>query len=152
MPRMNAWQSWLAGHVADTTTRAIARRTGDDNKSVGRWLDAERPPAEFVIRLARAYSADAVDALVAAGYLNGDEVAASAIERALRDASDLQLAEEIYRRAAAGDAGDELTEPVVAVVRNVSVVTGEDLEADPESGRSGVASRGGVPRPRGGRR
>jgi len=102
------WSAWRDATIpAGSSVRAVAAATGADNKSAGRWLDS--PRADWVIALARAYDADPIAGLVAAGFLTDADVRHTDVAAALRTATDLELAEEIYRRAAAGEAGQALT-------------------------------------------
>lgn len=127
MPRVSTWTVWRDATIpADASVRSVAAATGSDNKSAGRWL--ERPRPEFVITLARVYGADPVQGLVAAGYLTDGEIARLGRAAALREATDLELAEEIYRRAAAGEAGPALTDELTA--RRLGRVT-VDVVSDP---------------------
>lgn len=98
---MTSWRQWFDRIApADWTERSVARDTGNDNKSVGRWMDLDQPRAEFILDLARAYNGDPIEGLVAAGFLAPRDVEESAVERALRIATDIQLAQEMYRRVA----------------------------------------------------
>lgn len=100
---MTSWKQWFDSIApADWTERSVARDTGNDNKSVGRWMDLAQPRAEFILQLAHAYNADPLEGLIAAGYLEPRDVEESAVERALRIATDIQLAQEMYRRVADG--------------------------------------------------
>ncbi|TQL03502.1 hypothetical protein FBY24_2601 [Cellulomonas sp. SLBN-39] len=104
------------------SVRAVAAATGTDNKSAGRWL--EHPRAEFVVSLARAYGADPVAGLVAAGFLDVREVERHARLAALRETTDLELAEELVRRASAA----AQVPPDQLAARRAARTTTDDLQ------------------------
>ena len=61
--------------TAGATQVQIAEQTGIEQTSISRWLlGKNRPRAELVIQFARAYNRSPVEALIAAGYLNTDEI------------------------------------------------------------------------------
>lgn len=96
MGAMTTWAQWRNRTIpAGVSTRQVAAATGDDNKSVTRWL--EQPRADWVIRLARAYGADPIGGLVAAGFLREDEVPVTT-QDAVRLATSEQLAAELHKR------------------------------------------------------
>ncbi|MBF6136686.1 hypothetical protein IU501_27290 [Nocardia otitidiscaviarum] len=96
MERFLRWRDDIAGGDSE---RAIAARMGIGNNRVGRHLRESDPPvAETVIDFARAYGANPVDGLVAAGLLTRDEALRAAASEPLRTASALQLLEELARR------------------------------------------------------
>ncbi|RJO79327.1 hypothetical protein D5S18_03070 [Nocardia panacis] len=103
--RFERWKDAISGGDSD---RGIGRRLGMDNTKVARHLYSVPPVAETVILLARAYGADPLEGLVEAGLLTADEASAIRVPRALRLATSLQLAAEIYRREleSAGEADD----------------------------------------------
>lgn len=83
----------------------IAERAGVSQPSVSRWLNGGVPSVELVIKLARSYGMSPVSALVAAGYLEPDEITnpgtrPRAIQ--LHEFSDLELARETVRRIEEG--------------------------------------------------
>lgn len=97
MERFLAWRDRVADGDSE---RAIAVRMGIGNNKVGRHLRESDPPvAETVIDFARAYGANPVDGLVAAGLVARDEALRAAASEPLRAASELQLLEELTRRA-----------------------------------------------------
>lgn len=65
------WVAWLRSVAgANATTRNISDTTHSDYSTVWRWLEGQSTPsASTVIAVARAYRADPIGALIAAGYL-----------------------------------------------------------------------------------
>lgn len=98
---MTTWTDWLRSTTNGASLRAIAASIGSAGSpsSLQRWVNEEvRPPAEAVVAIARAYGADPLLGLVAAGYLDENDLAQNRTVAAVRDASTLQLTEELMRR------------------------------------------------------
>lgn len=76
----------IGGHVSHTT---ISRAAASDN-----------PPAHLVVEIARAYGADAVQALQWAGILTPEEVVAYSPAASLRTVPSLVMLQELARREA----------------------------------------------------
>lgn len=111
MTRMNArdaWTSWLEAHVDAPSGRKIADLIERDNKTVTRWLKERPVRPDLVVPLAKALDADIIDALVAAGQLTEGQAMRQRARGSLSTASDLELAEEIFSRAAKGTAGADI--------------------------------------------
>lgn len=69
------WWQYVATVTGGATQKDIAAATGIDQSSISRWQRGTNTPrAEAVVTLARTYRRSPVEALVAAGYLNSDEV------------------------------------------------------------------------------
>jgi len=86
----------------------IAKRSGAAQSTVSRWLTGTVPDAESVVQLARAYGMSPVAALVAAGYLEPDEITNSGVQPralALHEFSELELSREMLRRIEQGSGG-----------------------------------------------
>ncbi len=85
----------------------IAKRAAVPNSTVSRWLDGSaHPRPKQVVKIARAYEVDPLQALIAAGYLEPGEVDLAAItprKLQLREFSELEIAEEMVRRIAEGE-------------------------------------------------
>jgi transcriptional regulator with XRE-family HTH domain len=59
----------------DATQKDISERTGIEQSSISRWkLSKNTPSADLVVRFARSYGQPPVAALIAARYLDVDEV------------------------------------------------------------------------------
>lgn len=97
------WPEYLRRIVGDQTQSLIARQVGVGRLSVCNWLQGKtRPKAETVILVARVYGRSPIEALLAAGYLNHDEVdVPMEIRASPRALSSSDLAAEVHRRLAA---------------------------------------------------
>jgi transcriptional regulator with XRE-family HTH domain len=108
--------SAVAGPDAPTANQSeIARVAGVSTATVSRWVSGDvRPKAEQVIGVARAYSVSPLLALVAAGYLEQEEIEGERdLPRglAIGEFTELELAHEMLRRVDRGS-GAVLEEPV----------------------------------------
>lgn len=109
----------IKGFLSDASNgasfREMGRVSGINHSTIRRQLTGEGDlTAPVVVALARAYDANVIAALVAAGFITGDEAAGYMAGARLEDASDKQLAQEILRRAMAGEASEDLTSPMHA--------------------------------------
>lgn len=102
---VETWPEYLRRIVGDQTQSLVAQQVGVGRLSVCNWLQGKtRPKAETVIAVARVYGRSPIEALLAAGYLNHDEVDAPLEIRASpRDLSGADLAAEVHRRLAAAE-------------------------------------------------
>lgn len=116
MEHMTDLAHWAAAITKDDSLNAISRASGVVLSTLSRqWPDKLSP--ETVVKIARAYGASVLDALIAQGLIDVTDVATTAALDALQDASDEQLLGEIARRL--DNAVDEhpvLTEPATNVI------------------------------------
>ncbi|KAA9133726.1 helix-turn-helix domain-containing protein [Microbacterium caowuchunii] len=97
----NDWGTYLRSITGDSTGAEIARRLGVSDSKVSYWKRGERPPTiAEAIQVSRVYGRPPLEGLIAAGYLDPDEVSdAVAVQPVtLRQFTDAQLAEELLRR------------------------------------------------------
>lgn len=74
-PDTETWPEYLRRIARGQTQAQIAARIGIGRLSVCNWLHGKtRPKAETVIIVARAYQCSPIEALLAASYLDRDEV------------------------------------------------------------------------------
>ena len=99
-----SWATYVRAVVGKDRQVDIAAKTGVDQGTVSRWLhrgeNITRPAAEAVRAFAAAYNRPALEAFVAAGFLEPDEADLERLSRRieLRDISDLELLDELRRR------------------------------------------------------
>lgn len=96
------WTQWLDRATDHASDREIGRRTGLNHTTISRWRNAGRASAEGTIAIARAYRADPVDGLIAAGILTEAEVLARDVRAVVRRAPTVFLTEELHGRATSG--------------------------------------------------
>lgn len=104
---LREWRRAVAGRDSD---RQIASRMGVPNSRVSRQFgDSGALSMEFVVEFARAYGANPVDGLVAAGFIERDEALRAAASSSLRVATPLQLLNELVRREKEAEEGKRTT-------------------------------------------
>lgn len=95
-----AFAEWLHAKAPNATHRELGNHLNVSHTTIRRQLNGESAlDAVSVIRLARAYQLNVLEALVAAGFLTEEEASTPSIEHALKAATDIELAREILRRA-----------------------------------------------------
>jgi len=102
---MNQWQKWLDETINGASDREVAIAVGEifSNGSLSRWRrENATPSAEALIAIARAYDANPIDALAAAGYLDDGDIQSADLIAAIKSANSQQLIEEIFRRSLTG--------------------------------------------------
>jgi len=94
------WWSYVQRVSGHSTNKDIAAAAGCDPSTVSHWKNGERPRADVVVSLARAYSRSPQEALIVAGYLTEDDLAQPVTSTGLTQCSDSELSAEIQRRMA----------------------------------------------------
>lgn len=107
---MNAsvdWATYLKVIADGASGAVIAGRLGIADTTVSRWLlGTAKPRPHQVVTIAREFNVHPLQALIAAGYLEPDEVDLAAItprKLQLREFTELEIAEEMVRRIAEGE-------------------------------------------------
>lgn len=99
------WAEYVRRVTRSMSQTEIAEKTGVAQTAIGRWLrgDTGAPRAESVVAFARAVNKPAIEALIAAGYLEpSDATGAAAVQSSIRDFTTDELLAEIRRRTIAG--------------------------------------------------
>jgi transcriptional regulator with XRE-family HTH domain len=98
---IESWPDYVRRLAGSLNQTQVAEKTGMAQSNVGRWLRGERavPRAESVIAFAKAFGQSPVEALVAAGYLDAEEVDLPAA-RPLAHYSERDLLDELRSRHA----------------------------------------------------
>ena len=100
MPTESFWE-YVTRIAGDQQNREIAQSIGVDASAISRWRAGEQPRVKTVIAFARGYGRPAVEALIAAGYLDVAD-AFSSVEvgkgMGLSEISDEDLWAELQRR------------------------------------------------------
>ena len=108
------WWGYVQSLIGDDAYSTAADRAGFDKSAFTRWARGAGAAPEFAVKLARAYGASPLPALVASGLLTEGEAdtreVAVGTRDALRRASDADLLRELLRRvddvgALAGQSG-----------------------------------------------
>ena len=102
----STWWQYVLTVSGNAAQREIAEATGIDQSSISRWQRGTTTPrAEAVVAFARAYGRSPVEALVAAGYLESDELGVVELTTLTGDLSAVSvdsLLSELRRRVLAG--------------------------------------------------
>lgn len=95
-----SWWTYFKRIAGTETGRVIAEAAQVSEPQVSRWKTGKnRPDAEALITFARHFGRPPVEAIVAAGYLNADEVGAVVdITRPVGDLANNELLAEVHRR------------------------------------------------------
>lgn len=100
MPTESFWE-YVTRIAGNQQNREIAQSIGVDASAISRWRAGEQPRVKTVIAFARGYGRPAVEALIAAGYLEMTD-AFSSVEvgkgMGLSEISDDDLWAEVQRR------------------------------------------------------
>lgn len=139
LPVTETFRAFLRSYLLDDSANEIARKLGMHQTTWSRQLQGSMP-IETVVKLCRKYRIPMLEAFVAAGFITQAEADVIGRQRGIEAATDRELAWEMLRRVAAGEASAQLTEPVaqddvdeVAQFRgrrNVGGVTEADVHAD----------------------
>lgn len=107
MTKKNSWSLFIDATARGEYNNAIAERTGVDPATIGRWrTGAVDPKPRQVVAYARAYGESPIQALIAAGYLDAQDLdipLGPPRTYTLDDFSTLELAEEVVSRLESGE-------------------------------------------------
>lgn len=97
------WWNYVRDVIGDTTAKDVADHVGIDKSNVTRWKQGSKPAVEFVLKFARAYGVNVLNALVEAGFITNEEAGTLEVQigktAAISKASSAELLEELLRRA-----------------------------------------------------
>ena len=96
------WWKYVERLIGDDTAKDAARKAGFDGSAFTRWKNGANAGPEFVVKLARAYGVNVLDALVASGFITEDEAdlheVIPNVTELIRSVTDEQIAAEVLRR------------------------------------------------------
>lgn len=92
------WWDYVQRISAHATNKEVADAAGCNPSTVSHWKNGERPRADVVAALARAYQRPPIEALMVAGYLGEGDLAQPVRQGTLADIPDGELAAEMSRR------------------------------------------------------
>ena len=99
------WWQYVTSVAGPAQNTEIADHAGIDKSNLTRWRQGSRPRVEFVLKFARAYGQPVIAALAAAEYITDDEAGIREVKIGAEELSDVDLAEELLRRAQAREQG-----------------------------------------------
>lgn len=101
------WWQYVQNLIGSDNFVEAAGRAGFDKSAFSRWKNGAKADPAFAVKLARAYHANPVQALVIAGLLTTEEAQLKEVSKvgkdALRSMSDDELVEEVRRRLRESD-------------------------------------------------
>ena len=112
------WWQYLQGLMGPQTQLEAAKHIGISKSNITRWKNGARADPEFVVKVARAYHTNVLEALVEAEFITEQEANLRWVETGglkLAEATNEQLLDEIMRRSDPqarylfGNEGDEET-------------------------------------------
>lgn len=99
--RATRWWKYLEKLIANGTADEAAKRIGISASNFSRWKNGARADPDFVVKIARAYDQNVIDALVEAEFITDEEANLREVDRGglrLEEATDVQLLDELLRR------------------------------------------------------
>lgn len=99
------WWKYVTKLIGDSSYSAAADVAGFDKSAFTRWKKGAKADPEFVIKLARAYEANVLEALVEAEFITAEEAELNWVDTGgtkLAAATEEQLADEVLRRMKLG--------------------------------------------------
>lgn len=67
------WWNYVEALIGEDTYSEAAAKAGFDKSAFTRWKQGARADADFAVKLARAYEANVLEALVSAGFITPEE-------------------------------------------------------------------------------
>lgn len=95
------WADYVRDITHGDNGLAIQARSGVHQSTISRWYsdtNPQRPSAVAVVAIARAYGANVVESLVAAGFVSDDEAKLREARPSLRGVETSELMRELARR------------------------------------------------------
>lgn len=105
-PVSDTWWAYVQRFLAGRTAKEVAEKAGLHGSAFTRWSKGAKADPEFVVKLARAYSANVLEALVASGLVTAEEAALQttwpiSTAEQLSQISTHSLINELHRRSQA---------------------------------------------------
>lgn len=121
------WWKYVQKVIGEDTARVAATRAGFDKSAFTRWKNGARADPEFVLKLARAYNRNVLEALVEAEFITEDEARLQQVapekEEILRLATPNELIRQLQYRFDRLDMEDAVRERDAAKMDNVYPLT-----------------------------
>lgn len=96
------WWRYIQRLTDGDTAQEAARRAGFDKSAFTRWKKGARADPDFVVKIARAYGANVLEALVEAEFITEEEAALHEVQptprEVLADVRDSLIAQELLTR------------------------------------------------------
>lgn len=109
---MSAYKDWFSRTTKGDSVNSAAKLAGIPQASLNKRLQKGVLTMEDVTLISRAYTLNPIEELAKVDYLLRSEVDQVQHASALSDASDEEIAEEVWRRLVGGQAGEAITGPI----------------------------------------
>lgn len=103
---------WIEEVRGTNTYNAVCERAGITPSTLTRQLTRGRIGHVEMVKIARSHNRNVLDALVVSGLINRQDIAQSMQALSLADATDEEIAGEVWRRLVDGEAGTAITDPI----------------------------------------
>jgi transcriptional regulator with XRE-family HTH domain len=98
---MGTWSEYVQRHARGLTQKQVADVTGLAQTAISRWLreDTTVPQAEYVVRFARGFNQNPVEALIVAGYITAEEAGTViGVRTPISEFTESEMLDELRRR------------------------------------------------------
>lgn len=92
------WWKYVESVAGDASNVEIARHVDIDPSAVSRWKKGQNPDIGFVVKFARQYNRNVLEAVAAAEFITDAEAALREVRAHVGDLSSDELAVELLRR------------------------------------------------------
>lgn len=92
------WWKYLQEITGGASNVEVARKVGFHESNMSKWNRGANPDVEFVVKIARAYRVNVLEALVAAGVITAPEAQLREVKIGLDDLTTAALARELAAR------------------------------------------------------
>lgn len=92
------WWTYLQSLMEGETQQDAANRIGISKSNITRWKAGARADPDFVVKVARAYDVNVLEALVEAEFITAEEANLRTVDRSSTKLSNKELAAEVARR------------------------------------------------------
>ena len=114
--KQTRWWKYVTETIQGRTFKEAAKIAGFDQSAFTRWKDGAAAKPEFVVKFARAYNRNVLEALVEAEFITEQKVNVPDIRSVLRLAPEEWLADEVLNRMRVGAKTDEFAPPLDELV------------------------------------
>lgn len=92
------WWTYLQSLMHGETQQDAANRIGISKSNITRWKAGARADPDFVVKVARAYEVNVLEALVEAEFITEEEASLHRVDRSQNSLTNEELIDEVARR------------------------------------------------------
>lgn len=136
---MNA-EKWYEAAVKGASVNAVAQKSGIAQTTLNRQVRTGKITPETIVAVAVAYGRDPIDGLITSGLITTEQIRSHGVRAALADATDAEIADEVWKRLNDGRehatfdeaVGPAQLHPVPDLPEDAAALEGEDPDTDNE--------------------